>query len=742
MKHFKNFEQFLSDNTIYHTIHEGKNAFIMGNTLYYDNETTILPYTPVYESNTKHFVLLTEETTLSDIGNSFMSGDVGGFFGNAGSWLKEAAWNQIKFPTNGYDNFEGLMEWGHWATGNTSLLIMLVGLILSVFTAGGSILAGVTVAKIIDIFDISLYVIETAKYLGDGDTMKGCISLVIACISSILIFTTPEGNSAFLSNLSKLLKKATGSFRPKTVQEGVEYLLENETVKKKIGGKVFKELGSSLKDVMSRTAPALQQLGNFLSKTSVKFLNLLGGYILKLWEMCKKALEKINGVFTNTVVPKNLFKEYPIISSIFGGEKNSGEYIRKLGDIVNTPDAQRKLGNVFNNIHKKIGNKKILNNASFLSPEKLGAFAKNIEHMDDVMLNELSDVFTSKEMLSKIGDFTTSELGMLSKHSKNRELLKLIGGEVDIPKAKKYLQWSQHISNPNSLVQLEKIDPKILDALVKNGGNSVELLTTPIYTNFGRGTQAKIQSALYNNIQKGVDVRYNRVDLNNFNNSVVEFAEKVYAKEGRIIFDGKIFLSFDAFKKYAISDKYIGGATKFFDVFTRVTSAESIKKLAYGEKNDQITKAVCPPGNNTTMIVEHQNITPEEATEYIFKPVSERTDEDRNLTQEYLKYISESSKLTTPDYFAKTLASDPSLPKSLTDYDLENGNNYINVAKLFQAYINMNYDKGERLIVDGKIGPKTLTKAYEFFTAKNNKGEIIGEERATATMDLINKLKQ
>jgi hypothetical protein len=388
----------------------------------------------------------------------------------------------------------------------------------------------------------------------------------------------------------------------------------------------------------------------------------------------------------------------------------------------------------------------------------LGVFSKNIEHMSDDMLEGLSDVFTNKGMLDKIGDFSADELTLLSKQSKNKELLEFIGKEADISQVKKYIQWSSHITNPKSLETLKKISPELLDLIVKNGDNYIETLSSSTFKNLKINQPASagdVLDALYNNIQKGFTVTYKKIDLSQFADGSMEFGKQVYEKGGSIVFDGKRFTTFDAFEKYV---KNINLATKSFNTFTRIFNRSALVNLGHKIVDvtrgiddisiDDISKAVCPPNDKTTLLIEYENTTSSDTTEYIkIKPASERTPEQSALIKEYLKYIIEKSEiLTKKERFDSATESNKEIPQDKESYDLNNESNYVNVAKLFQTYINRWSGQPEKLTVDGAIGEKTLNAAYKFFnevTMKDKDGKTVktGTERANKTKELLEKLK-
>lgn len=739
MKHFKNFNSFISDNTIYHTVYEGKDVFIMGNTLYYDNQQLVLNYTPIYDSVSKRFIMLNEDISSDE--NSILSG--------IGNFLVD----QIIPPSiSKLSTVDGMIEWGHWLTGSASLLSMIVGLGGAIFTGGTSILAGAGAAKLIDMVDISLYVIEITKHLLEGDYLKAGTALVLGGISAILLPTTPEGNSVFISFLGKNLKKLAGKIKPKSLAEGAEYILEQPAVKKKFGKGII-ELFKALDTMMIQLGGWWYKAARWFLSSTYKVLKGIGKFFMNLYDMCKNGISKIKEALKHKSVdlsiPTNSLKNYNALKSVFG--KNPDDKLRLLGDIVENPNAQKKLGGVFDNIFKKLSkdNKNLLYNMD-IDVNKLGVFSNNIEHMSDDMLDGLSDVFANKGMLGKIGDFSADELALLSKQSKNKELLDFIGKEVDVSQAKKYIQWSSHITNPESIEALKKISPELLDSLVENGGDFMKTLSSPIYKSFKEASQSSILTALYNNVQKGFTVNYKKIDVSNFaDGSVVGFGKKVYEKGGSIVFDGKRFKSFDAFEKYA---KSIDLATKSFNTFTRIFNRNAVVNTGhaivdYKRGTDDISKAVCPPNDKTTMLIEYENMVADDATEYIkIKPASERTPEQSNLIKEYLKYIIEASEIIKNQVRFDQATQDKTLPKDKESYDLSVEANYVNGAKLFQGYINNFLADDKKLTIDGKIGEKTLNAAYKFFndvTAKDKDGKTIktGTERANKTKELLEKLK-
>ena len=101
MKHFKKFNDFISNNVIYHTVYENKDAFIIGNTLYYDNQKLVLNYTPIYESVTKRFVMLNENTMSVDAtDDSSILSDIGSGIVNVASKVGNFAWDMVKLPSS------------------------------------------------------------------------------------------------------------------------------------------------------------------------------------------------------------------------------------------------------------------------------------------------------------------------------------------------------------------------------------------------------------------------------------------------------------------------------------------------------------------------------------------------------------------------------------------------------------------------------------------------------------------
>lgn len=723
MKHFKKFNDFISNNVIYHTVYENKDAFIIGNNLYYDNQQFVLNYTPIYESVSKRFVML-NENILSDIGSGIK---------NVASKVGNFVWDQIKLPSSDISTFDGMIEWGHYITSMSSLLSMIIGLTGSVFTFGGSIAGSMVVAKTIDCVDISLYLIEAGKYVTDGNYMKAALPIVFAGISASLLFTTPEGNSAVIRYLQKGLVNIGQKFKPKSLREGIEIVLEQPAIKSKFKNG-FKALISIIDDILDKMFPKIYLLAKGCAKIPVAIGKKIGNFFMKLVDMCRKAWSKIKSLFTNNSnkIINVYLKDSKALNSIF-----SVEDLVKISSSTSSDKSRKLLIDVFENLAKT---KDISYLKGVIPVEKLGMFIKNAEKLSPELLGELPHIIEKSNLAKHIGDYTTAELEILCK---NKKLLDIIDFAPDLDTMKKYISWSKYI-NPDSLDGLIKLNkPELLDIFTSNGGDYFETFTNKAFKNLDNESKKIAFDAFTKNLSKGIKTNYKKVDLKTID--INDFTKKVFENEGSIVFDGRVFNKLEDFNNYMKNDKVLGGLTKTLDIF----SWQIISRGATPEKQNEFEKGLCPPNDMNTILVKEKATN---TIEYIkIKPASERTPEQSTLIKEYLKYIIEASQILKNDNRFKQTVDSMAVnyldtPKDKESYDLSNEANYVNCAKLFQGYINQYSGQAEKLSVDGAIGEKTLNAAYKFFnevTMKDKDGKTIktGTERANKTKELLEKLK-
>ncbi len=655
MKHFKNFNNFISDNSIYHTVYEGKDVFIMGNTLYYDNQQLVLNYTPIYESNTKHLF----ENTLTS--SSSILSDIGDGIANVASKVGNFVWDQIKLPSSDISTFNGMIEWGHYLTSMSSLLSMVIGLAGSVFTFGGSIAGGMVVAKTIDSIDISLYLIEAGKYVMEGDYMKAALPIVFAGISASLLFTTPEGNSAVIRYLQKGLVNLGKKFKPTSLREGIEIVLEQPAVKSKFKNG-FNALISIIDDILDKMFPKIYLLAKGCAKIPVAIGKKIGNFFIKLVDMCRKAWQKIKSLFTgnsNKIINVYL-KDSKALNSIF-----SIEDLSKIAASTTSDKSRKILIDTFENLAKT---KDISYLKGVIPIEKLGVFVKNAEKLSPELLSGLPNIIEKSNLAKHIGDFSSSELEILCK---NKKLLDIIDIAPDLDTMKQYISWSKNIGTESldDLIKLNK--PELLDLFTKNGGDYFETFSNNLFKNLDNESKKIAFDAFTKNLSKGIKTNYKKVDLKTID--INDFTEKVFANGGSIVFDGREFSKLVDFNNYMKNDKVLGGLTKTLDIFSwQIIS----RGFTPSEKEKEFEKGICPPNDLNTILVKEK--VENNTIEYIkIKPASERTPEQSKLIREYLGYIIEKSEiLTKKERFDSTIKSNKDIiPQDKESYDLNNESN-------------------------------------------------------------------
>lgn len=759
MKHFKNFDNFLIENTIYHTVYDGKDAFIMGNTLYYDNQQLVLNYTPIYESVSKRFIML-NENVLSDIGSGIanVAGKVGSF-----------AWDMVKLPSSDISTFEGKIEWAHWLTSSASLLSMVIGIAGSVFTFGASVLGGQMTAKTIDAIDIIIYIIEVEHYLSTTppDFWKAAFPFVFGGISAALLFTTPEGNSAIIKGMRNSLGKLRNKIRPSSLEDATYVILEQPAIKNKFKGG-FKEMIKIIGEIIEKICPPIYKLSEALSKSTIWVVKKIGQFFKWIVSGCRNAWNKIKTFFSkkadNTI--KVYLSDNKALKTLFS--------VNEMDDIVKkytkTDASRKKLIDVFEKVAKEKGGD-LSHLKGVISADKLGNFIKNIDLLDPKYLDKLPNIINNKNTAKYIDNFTKEELEILCNKTNKvyleKSILNLIDKVApDNPEIMKKIIGYAKSSSIECIDDFYKIGNfGILDVFTKNNGDYFKTFTSKEFKELGQESTKSVFEALTKNIKTGIKTNYTKVDTSKLN--MDDFYKKIFSNGGTITFDGRVFKEIDAFKSYISKAEGVNGFGSMsklagrLNIFSWKMTMHSISNIANDtssdtqnvedNKIDNFGKALCPVNNTDTIFVTEKS-TDTELSGYIkIKPVSERTPKQSNLIKEYLKYIIEASQIIkNPDRFKQTVDSMAvnylDTPKDKESYDLSVETNYVNCAKLFQGYINQYSGQAEKLTVDGAIGEKTLNAAYKFFndvTKKDKDGKTIktGTERANKTKELLEKLK-
>ena len=763
MKHFKKFNDFISNNVIYHTVYENKDAFIIGNTLYYDNQKLVLNYTPIYESVTKRFVMLNENTMSVDAtDDSSILSDIGSGIVNVASKVGNFAWDMVKLPSSDISTFEGKIEWAHWLTSSASLLSMVIGIAGSVFTFGASVLGGQMTAKTIDAIDIIVYIIEVEHYLSTTppDFWKAAFPFVFGGISAAMLFTTPEGNSAIIKGMRNSLGKLKNKIRPSSLEDATYVILEQPVIKNKFKGG-FIEMIKIIGEIIEKICPPIYKLGEALTKSTIWVVKKIGQFFKWIVSGCRNGWNKIKTFFgkkaNNTI--KVYLSDNKVMKTLFN--------VNEMDDIVKkyakTDASRKKLIDVFEKVAKEKGGD-LSHLKGVISADKLGNFIKNIDLLDPKYLDKLPNIINNKNTAKYINDFTKEELEILCNKTNKVYLEKSILNVIDKvapdnPETMKKIIGYAKSSSIECIDDFYKIGNfGILDVFTKNNGDYFKTFASKEFKELGQESTKSVFDALTKNIKTGIKTNYTKVDTSKLN--MDDFYKKIFSNGGTITFDGRVFKEIDDFTAYISKAEGVNGFGSMsklagrLNIFSWKMMMHSISNTTndtYDTQNvednkiENFGKALCPVNNTDTIFVTEKS-TDTEVSGYIkIKPVSERTPEQSALIKEYLKYIIEASQLLTSTIF-DLATKEANLSNDKTSYDLSNEANYVNCAKLLQGYINNYLADDKKLSVDGAIGEKTLNAAYKLFnefTTKDKDGKTIktGTERANKTKELLEKLK-